>query len=104
MWQWGAGGRGEAVFRFVLSALVGSALYLVVIVSLAVARGTLDIDVLRARPLPSSGQLAPARLLSAAFLVMLPMIPFHSWLPRAFMAAPRGVAMMLATVMSTVSL
>jgi len=102
--QWGGVGRSDAAVRVLVTALVGSALYIVVIVSLAVARGSLDSDVLRARPLPASAQLLPAVLLCAAFLVTLPVLPFQSWLIRAFVAGPREVALLLGAGLSSVAL
>src|SRR5439155_1457825 len=102
--QWGGVGRSDAAARVLVTALVGSALYIVVIVSLAVARGSLDTDVLRARPLPASAQLLPAVLLCAAFLVTLPVLPFQSWLMRAFVAGPREVALLLGAGLSSVAL
>src|SRR5439155_990322 len=60
--------------------------------------------VLRARPLPASAQLLPAVLLCAAFLVTLPVLPFQSWLIRAFVAGPREVALLLGAGLSSVAL
>jgi len=39
-------------------------------------------------------------LLMAGFAVKTPIIPFHTWLPSAYYAAPIGVTVMLAAVMS----
>ena len=102
--HWGGDGRTDASLRLVLTALVGSALYLVVIVSLAAVRGSLDLDALRARPLPATGQLGPAVLLSAAFLLTMPLFPLHAWLVRALVAAPRAVAIVLAACVPSVAL
>ena len=88
IWQWGDRDRRAAAQRMLLHALAGSALLLVGIVSLAVARGTLDIDALAARRVPSSAQLLPAMLVLAGLAVRLPLFPLHSWLPRVFGAAP----------------
>jgi NADH-quinone oxidoreductase subunit M len=102
--QWGGVGRADAAVRVLVTALIGSALYIVVIVSLAVARGSLDVDVLRARPLPASAQLLPAALLCGAFLTTVPVLPFQSWLVRVFISGPREVALLLTVGVSSLAL
>ena len=100
MWQWGGADRRGATLRFLLYTMSGSALLLVAIVSIAVARGTLDIDTLAARPVPASAQLLPALLFLAAFAVKLPLFPLHAWLPRAYVAAPIPVALALSGIVA----
>jgi NADH-quinone oxidoreductase subunit M len=96
IWQWGSGReRRSAATRLLVYELGGSALLLVAILSLAVARGTLDFDGLAARRVPPSGQLLPALLALGAFAVRLGLFPLHGWLPRAYAAAPVPVAMAL---------
>jgi NADH-quinone oxidoreductase subunit M len=99
MWQWGDRDRRGATQRMLLQALAGSALLLVGIVSLAVARGTLDIDALAARRVPSSAQLLPAMLVLAGLAVRLPLFPLHGWLPRAFASAPIPAAIAIGGAM-----
>src|SRR5437870_738852 len=67
MWQWGGPDRRGATLRFLLYTMAGSALLLVGIVGIAVARGSLDIDALAARPIAASAQLLPALLFLGAF-------------------------------------
>jgi NADH-quinone oxidoreductase subunit M len=100
MWQWGGADRRGATLRFLLYTMGGSALFLVALVSLAVARETLDMDALAARQLPAGAQLLPALLLLAAFAVKLPLFPFHAWLPRAYAAAPIPVALVLSGIVA----
>jgi len=100
MWEWGGADRRGATLRFLLYTMGGSAFLLVGIVSLAVARGTLDIDALAARPIPASAQLLPAMLFLAAFAVKLPLFPLHAWLPRAYVAAPIPVALVLSGIVA----
>ena len=100
MWQWGGADRRGATLRFLLYTMAGSALLLVGVVSVAVARGTLDIDALAARPIPASAQLLPALLFLAAFAVKLPLFPVHAWLPRAYVAAPIPVALALSGIIA----
>ena len=100
MWQWGGADRRGATLRFLLYTMAGSALLLVGVVSIAVARGTLDIDTLASRPVPASAQLLPALLFLAAFAVKLPLFPLHAWLPRAYVAAPIPVALALSGIVA----
>jgi NADH-quinone oxidoreductase subunit M len=100
MWQWGGADRRGATLRFLLYTMAGSALLLVAIVSIAVARGTLDIDALAARPFAAGAQLLPAMLFLAAFAVKLPLFPLHAWLPRAYAAAPVPVALVLSGIVA----
>lgn len=94
--RWGTHIRHRVTQAVVAPALVGSALLIVPVVSLAVARGTLDMAELAARPVPAGGQLLPALFLLAAFAMRLPLFPFHGWLPRMFVATPIPVAMVVA--------
>jgi len=100
MWQWGGADRRGATLRFLLYTMGGSALLLVGILSIAVARGTLDIDTLAARQIVASAQLLPALLFLAAFAVKLPLFPLHAWLPRAYVAAPIPVALALSGIVA----
>jgi NADH-quinone oxidoreductase subunit M len=100
MWHWGGPDRRGATLRFLLYTMAGSALFLVAIISLAVARGTLSLDELSARPFPAQAQLPPLLLMLAAFVVKLPLFPFHGWLPRAYVAAPIPVALVLSGIVA----
>jgi len=101
IWQWGGDDRRGAATRLVLHNLAGSAAFLVVIVTLAVARGTLDIDALAARPIGSAGQLVPALLILLAFAVRLPVFPLHGWMPRTLIAAPVPVSLAIVGGLAT---
>jgi NADH-quinone oxidoreductase subunit M len=78
--------------------LAGTALLLLATASIAVARGSLDMDVLAARPIGASGQLLPALLFLAAFAVALPLFPLHGWIADAYAAAPIPIAIVFAAV------
>lgn len=100
MWQWGGTDRRGATLRFLLYTMTGSAFLLAAVVALAVGRGTLDLAELSAHPIAGTGQLLPAMLLLAAFAVKLPLFPFHAWLPRAYVAAPIPVALVLSGIVA----
>jgi NADH-quinone oxidoreductase subunit M len=100
LWQWGDRDRRAATQRLLILALAGSALLLVGIVSLAVARGSFDIDALAARRVPAPAQLLPAMLVLAGIAVRLPVFPFHGWLPRAVASAPVPLSIAILAAMS----
>lgn len=93
---WGGRARAAATAAFLAHMLVGSGLFLLAMASIAVARGTLDMDALAARPIAAGAQLLPALLFLAAFAPALPLLPFHSWAPRVYAAAPVPVAILVA--------
>ena len=99
--HWGGPGRDEASIRLAVHGLAGSGLFLVALASIAVARGTLDIDALGARPIAASGQVLPALLFLAAFAPALAVFPLHGWSARVFVAAPPAVAALLPGLLAT---
>jgi NADH-quinone oxidoreductase subunit M len=101
MWHWGGRDGRAAGRRFVGHMLAGSALLLVALASMAVARGSLDMDLLAARPIGATGQLLPAMLFLAAFAVALPLFPFHGWLADSYAVAPVPVAMVIAGIVAS---
>jgi NADH-quinone oxidoreductase subunit M len=104
--MWGGPGRQLASIKFVIYTMFGSLLMLVSIVSTAViAHGitgiyTFDILALRnvAYTRPESIWLLAGFLL--AFVIKLPLWPFHGWLPDAYRTSPIVVVGLLAAVVS----
>jgi len=99
--HWGGPGRDEASIRLAVHGLAGSGLFLVALASIAVARGTLDIDALGARPIAASGQLFPALLFLAAFAPAIALFPLHGWSVRTFVAAPPAIAALVPGLLAT---
>jgi NADH-quinone oxidoreductase subunit M len=93
--QWGGNDRRAAAHTFLGYTLLGSGLFLVALASIAVARGTLDMDALASRPIAAAGQVLPALLFLAAFAPALPLFPLHGWAPRVYAAAPAPVSMLI---------
>lgn len=102
---WGYSERRYAATKFFLYTMAGSALMLVAIVSVAIlsARGgelTFDLVVLA-----ESQALAQntARLcfvaFALAFVIKVPVVPVHTWLPDAHTQAPTAGSVVLAAVM-----
>ena len=100
LWHWGGSDRRAATYRFLLYTMAGSALLLVGIVALGVGAKTFSFAGLTGYRLSESSQVAFALLFLAAFVVKLPLFPFHGWLPRAYAAAPLPVALVLSGVVA----
>ncbi len=99
---WGSGNRIYSAWKYVLYTFFGSSFMLVGILVLGFTAGTFDIRELGGIG-PISGAILPAwaifTLIIAAFLIKLPIVPFHTWLPDAHTDAPTAVSVILAGVL-----
>src|SRR3989449_2646125 len=99
---WGSGNRVYSAWKYVLYTFFGSAFMLVGILALGFAAGSFDIREL-ARIGSISGSVLPAwaifGLIITAFLIKLPVVPVHTWLPDAHTDAPTAVSVILAGVL-----
>src|SRR3989449_10330426 len=99
---WGSGNRVYSAWKYVLYTFFGSALMLVGILTLGFTADTFDI-----RQLARIGDIHNAiiptwaifTLIIASFLIKLPIVPFHTWLPDAHTDAPTAVSVILAGVL-----
>ena len=99
---WGSGNRVYSAWKYVLYTFFGSAFMLVGILSLGFTAETFDI-----RELAEIGRIQDAilpawaifTLIILAFLIKLPIVPFHTWLPDAHTDAPTAVSVILAGVL-----
>jgi NADH-quinone oxidoreductase subunit M len=107
---WGGSDRARAAVRFFVYTLAGSLITLVGIVALVwvmLDRYNLETpfsipDIARAlaaEPLPYSWQVGLFLALSAGFMVKVPLVPFHTWLPLAHVEAPTAGSVLLAGVL-----
>ena len=115
---WGGPRRAYAAIKFFLYTLAGSLLLLVALLMLYAASGagpqpgTFDVRVLGdvARGAGAGGYAGVLRepgrtqtvafwLMLGCFLVKLPAVPVHTWLPDAHVEAPTPVSMILAGVL-----
>ena len=100
---WGSGRPRYSAMKFVLFTMAGSAFMLVGFLVLGLTAGTFDIEVLASDAGRPADAVIPLSivfwLVMAAFLVKLPVIPFHTWLPDAHTDAPTAVSVMLAGVL-----
>ncbi len=102
LWLWGEGERPErAALKFVLFTLVGSLLMLVGVIGVYVFGGgrSFDLQDLIHQNLDPHVQFALFFLFAIAFAIKVPIFPFHSWLPDAYMAAPAAMLVTFAGVM-----
>lgn len=99
---WGSGNRVYSAWKYVLYTFFGSAFMLVGLLTLGFTAGTFDL-----RELATIGEIRDAiipawaifTLVIAAFLIKLPIVPFHTWLPDAHTDAPTAVSVILAGVL-----
>src|SRR5438445_7747841 len=99
---WGSGNRVYSAWKYVLYTFFGSALMLVGILTLGFTADTFDI-----RQLARIGDINDAiiptwaifTLIISAFLIKLPIVPLHTWLPDAHTDAPTAVSVILAGVL-----
>ena len=114
---WGGPRRAYAAIKFFLYTLAGSLLLLVALLMLYAASGTgpaagtFDVRVLGdvARGAGAGEylgvffdrdtQIVAFWLMLGCFLIKLPAVPFHTWLPDAHVEAPTPVSMILAGVL-----
>ena len=92
-------GRAEtlaAALRYLLFALLGSALYLLGAVLLYGAYGTLDIALLSARVRPEPAAWAALSLMTVGLLAKAALYPLHLWLPPAHAGAPAPASAVLS--------
>jgi NADH-quinone oxidoreductase subunit M len=106
---WGGPRRRYAAVKFFLYTLAGSLITLVGLVALVLLVAGEGLrtptslpelaQFLVANPLPRETQIALFLALSAGFLVKVPVIPLHTWLPLAHVEAPTAGSVLLAGVL-----
>jgi NADH-quinone oxidoreductase subunit M len=104
---WGGERRIYAAVKFILYTMVGSLLMLVGILYLFHANGETSFDLVQISKNLASGVLEltgrqEALLFLAfliAFVIKIPMFPFHTWLPDAHVEAPTAGSVILAGVL-----
>lgn len=108
---WGGERRVYAAIKFVLYTMVGSLLMLVAIISLYLmygkATGVYTFEIPAITAAIQSGQLAIGfqtqlwlfGAFALAFLIKVPLFPFHTWLPDAHVEAPTAGSVILASVL-----
>ena len=89
----------RAALRYLLFAVFGSMLYLLGIVLVYGAYGTLEVSAIAALATPNAATLAAAGFVTVGLLAKTALFPFHLWLPPAHAGAPpAGSAVLSALV------
>ncbi len=100
---WGTGRKEYSAIKFVLYTLIGSALMLAGILLLYFQAHTFDMIQLASMGLDGvlTAGMATAIffLIMFAYMIKLPVFPFHTWLPDAHTDAPTAVSVVLAGVL-----
>jgi len=100
---WGYERRIYAAVKFILYTMVGSILMLIAIIGLAYAHGggqpTFDLQQLYGTALSWEMEKWFFLAFALAFLIKVPLFPFHTWLPDAHVEAPTAGSVILAGVM-----
>ncbi len=102
---WGYDQRIYAAVKFILYTMAGSVLMLVAIIGLSWlhqgATGVYSFDLLKLYELqiPESTQYWFFLAFTLAFIIKVPLFPFHTWLPDAHVQAPTPGSVILAGVM-----
>ncbi len=103
---WGGEGKRQAVTRFVIYTMFGSLLMLVGIVATGIyaqritGQFTFDMEALHGVLFTHDQSLWLFGIFALAFIIKLPLWPFHGWLPSTYATAPVAVTALLAAVMS----
>lgn len=103
---WGGAKRVEAAFKLLLFTLAGSLLMLLAFLGLFLLHGrqtgdySFALQALGTTVIPAD--LAPWLFgcLALAFLVKVPVVPLHGWLPDAYQEAPAAVTLLLSGVLA----
>ena len=96
---WGGERRIYASLKFFLYTMAGSVLMLVAILYLGVNGNTFDMTDLIKQNTKWAGNMWLFGAFALAFLIKVPLFPFHSWLPDAHVEAPTAGSVILAAVL-----
>lgn len=99
---WGGAKRAYAAIKFLLYTAVSGALILASFFGLVWLSGSSSFDYqsLSSQTLPAATQLLLAVALLVAFGIKIPLVPFHTWLPDAYVEASTPVAILLGGVLA----
>ncbi len=95
---WGGERRVYASLKFFVYTMAGSVLMLIAILYMGSAAQSFDLEVLATQK-QFSASLPLFLAFALAFVIKVPLWPFHSWLPDAHVEAPTGGSIILAAVL-----
>jgi NADH-quinone oxidoreductase subunit M len=96
---WGGENRMKAAFKFVLYTMLGSLLMLVALLYVTHEVKSFDYVKLADHIFAEDVQFWCFLAFALAFLIKVPMFPFHGWLPDAYTEAPTGGTVLLSAVL-----
>jgi len=96
---WGGSNRHYATIKFVVYTVVGSLLMLVGVVFLYTKAGSFAYADILAVELTKTEQIWLFLAFALAFVIKVPLFPFHTWLPDAHTEAPTAGSVILAGVL-----
>lgn len=96
---WGGERRVYATMKFFLYTMAGSLLMLLAILFLGINGQSFDLEVLIAKNGAWAASVPLFLAFAIAFLIKVPLFPFHSWLPDAHTEAPTPGSVILAAVL-----
>ena len=107
---WGGEDRIRATTKLVIYTLIGSFLMLVAAIATGVIASsehhtpiTFVISQLQALPLSHTSQIWIFACFAVAFLVKMPLVPFHGWLPDGYKAMPIPAVAVFSSILSKVA-
>ena len=107
---WGTGDRVRATTKLVIYTLVGSFFMLAAAIATGVIASsehgtnlTFVISSLQRLPLSRSSQEWIFLCFAVAFLVKMPLVPFHGWLPDGYKAMPIPAVAVFSSILSKVA-
>ncbi|HRE88709.1 MAG TPA: NADH-quinone oxidoreductase subunit M [Myxococcota bacterium] len=96
---WGGKNRHYATIKFVIYTVVGSLLMLVGVIWLYIKAGSFAYADILQVTLTATEQTWLFLAFALAFLIKVPLFPFHTWLPDAHTEAPTSGSVILAGVL-----
>ncbi len=96
---WGGPNRVKGTIKFVLFTMAGSLLMLVALIYVTHEVKSFDYSKIFDYSFPPDVQFWCFLAFALAFLIKVPLFPFHAWLPDAYTEAPAGGTVMLSAVL-----
>jgi NAD(P)H-quinone oxidoreductase subunit 4 len=99
---WGGERRGYAATKFLIYQALSGIILLAGFLSWAwfTKTGDFNYESLAATHLPANLQLLFLSIIMLGFGIKMPLVPFHTWLPDAYVESPTPVSMLLGGIVS----
>lgn len=99
---WGGEKRAYAAMKFLIYQALSGLILLAGFLSWAwfTQAGNFDFEVLAATRLPANLQLLFLCIILLGFGIKMPLVPFHTWLPDAYVEASTPISMLLGGIIS----